>query len=52
VPPGTPIVAFVPGDAGLLKPGAAIFAIALKQPDGTLSAVRVTAEKNGVKPPM
>jgi hypothetical protein len=52
VPPGTPIVAFVPGDASLLKPGAAIFAIALKKPDGTLSAARVTAEKNGVKPPL
>jgi hypothetical protein len=52
VPPGTPIVASVPGDASLLKPGAAIFAVALKKPDGTLSAARITAEKNGVKPPL
>jgi hypothetical protein len=42
----------VPGDASLLKPGAAIFTGALKKPDGSLSATRVTAEKDGVKPPM
>ena len=41
-----------PGDHGLLKPGAAIFIVAQKQPDGCLSAARVTAEKDGVKPPM
>lgn len=52
VPPGTPIVAFVPGDASLLKPGAAIFTVALKKPDGTLFAARIVAEKNGVKPPL
>jgi hypothetical protein len=47
-----PIVTFVPGDASLLKPGVAIFTGALKKPDGSLSATRVTAEKDGVKPPM
>lgn len=52
VGPDTPIVTYVPGDAGLLKPGAAIFCVALKKPDGTLTAARVTAEKDGVKPPM
>jgi hypothetical protein len=52
VPPGTPIVAFETGDAGLLTPGAAVFVIARKQPDGSLSAAGVTVEKNGVKPPM
>lgn len=52
VGPDTPIVTYVPGDASLLKPGAAIFCIALKKPDGTLTAPRVTAEKDGVKPPM
>ena len=36
----------------LLKPGAAVFIVAQKKPDGTLTAARVTAEKDGVKPPM
>ena len=52
VPPDTPIVSLVPGDASLLKPGAFVFVYALKKPDGSLSAGAITAEKNGVKPPM
>jgi hypothetical protein len=53
IPPGIPIVGYVPADAGLLKPGAAIFMVAQKnKDDGSLSAARVTAEKDGVKPPM
>jgi hypothetical protein len=52
VSPSTPIVTFAPGDATLLKPGAAVFIGALKKPDGSLSAARVNAEKDGVKPPM
>ena len=52
VPSDIPIVIYVPGDASLLKPGAAIFTVALKKPDGTLTCARVTAEKDGVKPPM
>jgi hypothetical protein len=52
VPPDTPIVGYGPGDASLLKPGAAVFIFARKQPDGSLTAAGVTAEKNGVKPPM
>ena len=52
VPNDIPIVTYVPGDASLLKPGAAIFTIAQKKPDGTLASARVTAEKDGVKPPM
>jgi hypothetical protein len=36
----------------LLKKGAAVFIIALKKEDGTLTASGVTAEKDGVKPPM
>jgi hypothetical protein len=51
VGPDVPILTYVRGDTGLLKPGAAVFMIALKQPDGTLTASRVTAEKDGVKPP-
>jgi hypothetical protein len=52
VAPDAPIVTFQPADASLLKPGAAVFLTAQKQPDGTLTAARVTAEKDGVKPPM
>jgi hypothetical protein len=53
IPPGIPIVGYVPADAGLLKPGAAVFMVAQKKKDdGSLSAARVTAEKDGVKPPM
>lgn len=53
VAPDTPIVAYAPGDTSLLKPGATIMIFAAqKQPDGTLTAARVTAEKDGVKPPM
>jgi hypothetical protein len=47
-----PVVAYVPGDPSLLKPGAAVSMIAQKKPDGSLTAARVTAEKDGVKPPM
>jgi hypothetical protein len=47
-----PIVTYVPGDPGLLKPGAAVYVIAMKKPDGSLTSARVTAEKDGIKPPM
>jgi hypothetical protein len=52
VGPDTPIFGYGLGDMSLLKPGAAIFIVAQKQPDGSLTAARVTAEKDGVKPPM
>jgi hypothetical protein len=52
VPPDAPVVAFVPGDMSLVKPGAAVFIFGLKKPDGSLSATRATLEKDGVKPPM
>ena len=52
VGPEVPVLAYVAGDRSLLKPGAAIFTVADKKPDGTLTTGRVTAEKNGVKPPM
>jgi hypothetical protein len=35
-----------------LKPGAAVFVIALKKPVGTVTAARLYAEKGGVKAPM
>ena len=34
---------YVPGDPALLKPGAAVFMVATKKPDGNLTAGRVTA---------
>jgi len=52
VGPDTPIFGYGSGDTTLLKPGAAVFVVAQKQADGTLTAARVTAEKDGVKPPM
>ncbi|MGD9615004.1 MAG: hypothetical protein AB7H90_05885 [Alphaproteobacteria bacterium] len=50
--PDIPILAYVPADRSLLKPGASVLAIAVKQPDGSLRTNRITAEKNGVKPPI
>ena len=53
VPPGIPIVVYVPGDKAELKPGAKIFiAAAAKQPDGSLQAPRVNVGRDGVAPPM
>lgn len=52
VPSGTPVVAFAPGSASDLKPGAKIFiGAAKKHPDGTLEADRVNVGK-GTAPPM
>ena len=42
-----PIVTFAPGDANLLKPGAAIITTALKKADGSFSASRMTAGRMG-----
>jgi hypothetical protein len=52
VGPDTPVFTYEQGDASLLKPGAAVFLVALKKPDGALTAQGVTAEKDGLKPPM
>ncbi|HEX9463430.1 MAG TPA: hypothetical protein VGB82_12600 [Alphaproteobacteria bacterium] len=52
VGPEVPILGYVSADASLLKPGSAVFIGALKQSDGTLTSNAVTAEKDGVKPPM
>ncbi|MBV9555294.1 MAG: hypothetical protein JO032_21140 [Alphaproteobacteria bacterium] len=46
------VFGYVSADPSLLKPGAAVFLVAQKKDDGTLTATRVTAEKDGVKPPM
>jgi hypothetical protein len=53
VPPNVPIVTTAPADKSELKAGAKIFIFAaLKQPDGSLSATRVTVGLNGLTPPM
>ena len=48
----TAIVALLPGNRELLKPGATVFALAIPQQGGTPVAVALIAETNGVKPPM
>lgn len=50
--PECQVFGYVAGDPALLKPGAAIFTVAQKSADGTLTASRITAEKDGIKPPM
>ncbi|MGZ3327350.1 MAG: hypothetical protein ACXU85_09325 [Xanthobacteraceae bacterium] len=53
VPPGTPIVTFLPGDKSELKPGARIIIFsATKRDDGTLEANRVNVGRDGITPPM
>jgi hypothetical protein len=50
--PDVPVLANGPGDVSLLKPGIAVFVIALKSADGKLTSARMYAEKDGIKPPM
>jgi len=52
VPANTPIVVYVPGDRGDLKPGAKVFIVAGKQPDGTLQGRAWRVGRDGVTPPM
>ena len=49
VKPDTPIVTFVVADRSLLKPGAAVSVVAVKE-NGGLVARQVTAEKDGLAP--
>jgi len=51
VGPETPIIGFVAGDISLVKPGVAVDIMALKQPDGSLIANRVTADTDHLRPP-
>lgn len=48
----TPIVGYAPGNEQMLKRGRAIFILAARGPDGTLTATNVTVESKGIKPPM
>ena len=52
VGPDVPVLANGPGDISLLKPGVAVFVIAVKHEDGKLTSGRLYAEKDGIKPPM
>ena len=48
----TVVVGYQPSDKSELKPGAQIFAVAQKQPDGSLTAARVNVGLKGQIPPM
>ena len=52
VPESAVIVAFTPTDKSVLKPGASVFMVSQRQPDGSLSAARVNVGLNGQVPPM
>ncbi len=52
VPPGTPVVRPGKPDRALVKPGAHVFAVATKQPDGSYDVVRLSVGKDGLVPPM
>ncbi|MFN7428202.1 MAG: hypothetical protein ACK5T2_17425 [bacterium] len=51
VPAGTPVVTTDPADRSALAPGIYVFMAAEVGPDSTLTALRIQAEKAGVKPP-
>jgi hypothetical protein len=52
VPPDAAIVTFGPATMADVKPGAKIFVIAVKQPDGSLTAANLTVGRDGIAPPM
>ena len=52
VPEKTPIVTFQPGRKDELVKGAHVFILAVKAPDGSLTATRVNVGKDGLTPPM
>jgi hypothetical protein len=52
VPPTAAIVIYVPGDMNDLKPGAKVFIVAAKQPDGTLQGRAWRVGRDGLTPPM
>jgi len=52
IPDGTPLVTPTQADRSDAKPGAAVLIFATKAADGSLTASRMTVEKDGVKPPM
>src|SRR6266705_3377946 len=52
VPEKAVIVSFTPTDRSELKPGAQVFAVTQRQPDGSLTAARVNVGVHGQVPPM
>ena len=52
VPEKAVIVSFTPTERSALKPGAPVFAVAQRQPDGSLTAARVNVGLKGQVPPM
>ena len=52
VPAGIPVVTFVPGDKSELTPGAKVFLVGAKQPDGSVQGRVWRVGRNGVTPPM
>jgi hypothetical protein len=52
VPADVPIVTYVSGDKSDLKPGAKVFIIAAKHPDGTLEGRAWRVGRDGLTPPM
>jgi hypothetical protein len=46
------VVQYAPSDKSVLLPGAPVFVIATRQPDGSLLAARVNVGVNGQAPPM
>jgi hypothetical protein len=52
IPPGIPVVAVEPGARADLVQGAHVFVVAHRAADGTLTADRILAGKNGAVPPM
>jgi len=52
VPESAKIVIYVPAKRSALKRGAHIFAVAQRQPDGSLTAARVGVGLKGITPPM
>jgi hypothetical protein len=51
VPPGTPVVTTDPASREALVPGRYVFMAARLDADDTLTALRITVEKDGVRPP-
>jgi hypothetical protein len=52
VPPNVPVVTLTPAQKTDVTIGAPVFISTQRQPDGTLTAARVTVGLNGVAPPM
>jgi len=51
IPEGIPVVTAVPADRSLLQPGTYVFVVVQVAADGSMTAARIQAAKDGVKPP-